>query len=428
MRDSSEPQAGDSATAEHAALARIASDAAGRRGLWIGLALFAVAFCARLLFIFLFVDPGAPLHDDAGQYDFIGWSVARGGDYVAQDGFRSHRAPGQSLLLAAIYRVCGHDLAAARVVQAALGAGTGLFVLGMGSRLFGPQVGMLAALVWAVFPYSLFFCGTLLSEPLCAFLTAASAWALARAREGVRWSSAWALFAALAALTRPNMGLMFALGALWLATARGRRAGPVLGSLAVFCLTLLPWTVRNYEVHGRFVPVTTMGGVVLWEGNNPYVLDDPALQGRAAHAPDLPEARLTQGLSEVETDAADFHLAIDFLRSHPGTIPRLALEKFSNLWNPFPQVESRIQRWGAAVTVPLMVIFLIVGLARMAKARMTDGVPVILPIATVCATTLIYWGDARIRAPADPEIVLVCSWGAWSFASWLRSRRERTVA
>ena len=32
---------------------------------------------------------------------------------------------------------------------------------------------------------------------------------------------------------------------------------------------LTPWTIRNYEHHGRFVLVASDGGVTFWTGNNP---------------------------------------------------------------------------------------------------------------------------------------------------------------
>jgi len=40
--------------------------------------------------------------------------------------------------------------------------------------------------------------------------------------------------------------------------------------LLFFVLTLSPWIIRNYRVFGKFIPGTTMGGRVFWEGNNPY--------------------------------------------------------------------------------------------------------------------------------------------------------------
>jgi len=383
-----------------------------RRNPWLFLAIFSLGFCARIVYSALAVDVNARLQDDASQFDFIGWRLAQGMDYVAQDGYRTHRAPAQSLLLAGTYAVFGHDWSAGRVVMAGLGAATGVLVTDIGWLLFGMQVGVAAGLTWAMFPYSLFFCGTLLSEPLCALFGALSICSLIRLRQNPAWIAAWAAFSALCTLTRPNMGILFILGLGWVAYKfRPRWLGCALG-VAVFAACVLPWTVRNYRVHGTFVPITTMGGVVLWEANNPYVLADPALIGRAAHAPDLPEARLADGLSEVEEDSLDFHLALDFIRSHPGALPRLVAQKLRNLFNPFPHTPSVAPQRIAIIFVPIMLFLLLAGMVAIMHRKDSHAIPVLLPIAAVLATAIVYWADARIRAPADPEIVLVCVYGA----------------
>ena len=64
------------------------------------------------------------------------------------------------------------------------------------------------------------------------------------------------------------------LGALWLLRPRGgewrppsavwRRAAALLLGLV---LTIAPWTIRNAIVFHAFVPVSTMGGLNLWQGN-----------------------------------------------------------------------------------------------------------------------------------------------------------------
>jgi hypothetical protein len=77
------------------------------------------------------------------------------------------------------------------------------------------------------------------------------------------------------------------LAGLWLAW-KPRRAGG-LARAAAFCaaafLTVAPWTLRNWVVFHAFVPVSTAGGLNLWQGNagipreDVYVLYD-AVPGR----------------------------------------------------------------------------------------------------------------------------------------------------
>ncbi len=48
-----------------------------------------------------------------------------------------------------------------------------------------------------------------------------------------------------------------------------------LASVGIFLLTLLPWTIRNYQVFGRLMPVRDNFGLELWLGNHEGV--SPAL-------------------------------------------------------------------------------------------------------------------------------------------------------
>ena len=84
-------------------------------------AVFALALATRIVYQAAVVGEQAPPQDDAAQYDSIAWSVAQGGDFVTQDGLRSHRAPGYPLLLAGVYAGFGHHWSIGRLVQALMG-------------------------------------------------------------------------------------------------------------------------------------------------------------------------------------------------------------------------------------------------------------------------------------------------------------------
>ncbi len=388
---------------------------------WPAIGIFVLALCVRLAFQAGVVGMDAAPRDDEVHYDSIARSLARGGPYATEDGSRSSRAPAFPLLLGAIYRVFGQRYEVARLAQALMGAAVCPVVLALGVRLFTPPVGILAALVCAVHPYAVFWSAYLLSEPLCVLLATASTWALVKADADPRWTPAWSSLCALSALTRPNMGLLFVFGALWLARRGRTRVAACAGAVVVFCLLLFPWTLRNYAVHGRFVAITTKGGTVLWESNNPYVVGDPEMRGRATHAPSLPEARLTEGLSEADADALYSRLALRFMREHWRELPELFLWKLLRLWNPLPELEGWLRRVAASASiVPIFVLF-VAGLAMGVGRREVRLLPLLVPVAAVTATTLIYWGDARIRAPADPQIILIATFGLVSL--WPCGRR-----
>jgi 4-amino-4-deoxy-L-arabinose transferase-like glycosyltransferase len=370
----------------------------------------------------------APPRNDAAQFHAIAQSVAEGGPYVTGEGLRSRRAPGYSFVLAGIYRLFGPLWPAARAGQALIGAAVCPILLILGSRCFGSATGILAALCYALFPYSVYWTGDLISEPLVTLLVTASTWALIGAREDWRRVAAWAFLCGLSTLTRPNMGILFLASLVWLLLGRRRGVARCAAAVVVFAATLAPWTVRNYRVHHSFMPVTALGGVVLWEANNPYVLRDAGRAGWALHAPDLPEARLVEGLSEAEVDAFYFRLALHTMREHWRSMPVLIARKFLRLWNPWPRLESRWLSLIACLSLTPVLVLLAAGLVTTCIRRDRNVTPLLLPILAVIVTAVIYWADARIRAPADPMIVLVASYGAVSMAGWLRRAGGRGPA
>src|SRR5579871_2893436 len=79
-----------------------------------------------------------------------------------------------------------------------------------------------------------------------------------------RRAAAWGLFGGLCALASPIVG--FCWGALTSADALGRRTWkPLALALLAAGLTLTPWTVRNYVVFGRLIPVKSNAAYELYQ-------------------------------------------------------------------------------------------------------------------------------------------------------------------
>jgi 4-amino-4-deoxy-L-arabinose transferase-like glycosyltransferase len=212
---------------------------------------------------------------DTERYDRIGWNLAQSNGYSAsaQPPYQPDllRAPLYPGFLALVFRCCGHSLTAARVAQALL---LSLLVpLGwlIGRECFDHRVGMATAWLAALYPYYWLYSGNILSDGPAAVVVAVAAVALIRSLHDQRL--AWALLAGLAGglmcLIKPVL-LLFPVAALaaYVVAARPPR-GSAMGRWGVyvlaFCLTILPWTIRNYMVSGAFVPVTAGKGLLVYQ-------------------------------------------------------------------------------------------------------------------------------------------------------------------
>jgi MFS family permease len=211
---------------------------------------------------------------DNQAYEQIAAALYEDGRYgTARMRSPSDWSPGAPLFAAGVYFLTGGvDPEAARIGVAVLGAVMILLVYLLGRRLAGPVVGLLAALLAATYPAFIDNNGQLLSEPIAAFTLVAAVLSFLWASDGRRtW--AWLVpgaFLGATALTRPEYLPFVAVFALIALIRVGRRRGYRLGLtsaallVAAFAAVLAPWTIRNYVVLDRFVPVTTGGGKALF--------------------------------------------------------------------------------------------------------------------------------------------------------------------
>ncbi len=193
-------------------------------------------------------------------------------------GSDTYHPPGYYYFLAAIYAVAGHHYWVVRVVQAVLDTMTCLLVYRLGKDVAGETVGLLSGALVAVYPPFILYTGVLLTETLSMFLlVAAAALVLHFSESNVpwRWRSMLGagILLGLAALTRSVLLVMVPVILVW-ALWMGPRwpgyksaLGYGLALVAPVILVIAPITVRNYQLHERFILISTNGGVNFFLGH-----------------------------------------------------------------------------------------------------------------------------------------------------------------
>lgn len=313
---------------------------------------------------------------------------------------------------------------------------------------------ILAAGLYCVDPLSLRYIAFPMTETTCACLVALLIWQLTRPAESSICSSfaSGLVFGALV-LSRPTFwlfGLAFATWWGWKslnlfdlprlvfgrrnreprACERGnwRQALAGVCGVAVF---VLPWTLRNWCVLGWPVVMTTHGGYTLLLGNNEAFYREVVQQplgtiwdgshggGQSAWVSNVNRELESRGItSEVQADRWMAAQAWQTIQRHPETFLRACLIKFLWFWNIVPHTP-------AAQSLPAPVLWLVgtfyvfvwggllLGLGRiLCRARSNSpttgawSIPFLL-ILTLSAAHLVYWSDARMRAPIVPAIVLI---------------------
>ena len=290
-----------------------------------------LGFALRLAFALAYWQQ-QPLTHDEREYLALGRSVARGDGFTYPSdepapgtGQRFGRAPGYPLFLAALHVAdpVAHAPRRVQVVQALLGAAGIWLIAAIAGRAAGPRGAMVAAAIAAVYPPLVALPAYVFSEALFSMLALAAAQAL---QEGdcPRFSQKMGagsffggLFTAAGTLTRPSMVFFVPLWTLR-EIARGAYAG-VAVFLVTVTLCVLPWTIRNHRIYGRWIAVASEGGVTFWTGNHPLARGE----GDLAANPDLKRADLEfrsahPGLTAEQLEPLYYRDAVAWIAAHPG--------------------------------------------------------------------------------------------------------------
>jgi 4-amino-4-deoxy-L-arabinose transferase-like glycosyltransferase len=175
----------------------------------------------------------------------------------------------------------GGGLTAVQVAQAVVGSLLVPLLGRLGARLGGPRAGVIVAATAAFYPDLVWFSVHFWSETLFLVLLWAAFERLfaADAARSTAAVLAAGLLWGLSVLTRETTLYFTPVAALWLAWAAPRaerRAAAGRGALflLVALLVVAPWTWRNWVVHRAFIPVSTAGGLNLWQGNAPLTCQE----------------------------------------------------------------------------------------------------------------------------------------------------------
>jgi 4-amino-4-deoxy-L-arabinose transferase-like glycosyltransferase len=418
----------------------------GDRALW---AILAVALLLRLAVVVTTPD-FVPVGDPA-DYNRIGTAIAVTGGYpatqIAEPGGRSaFRPPGYPLLLGAVYKVAGaQSWTAARLVGALLGVASVLLLYLLVVRLYSPRLARWSAWIAALAPPLVYLNGTLLSESLFIPLMLGMALCVTAQRQrggGLGLAAAAGLLLGAAIMTRSNgLSLMLPL-ALGVAGGPGlvrRLVGVVVAGLCVL-VVLTPWTVRNENAFGRFLPLGAQAGFTMagqWNSVAEAPGDFNAVWQLPQNVPEYAPLLNHPGIDEGELDERLRALATGFAKRHRGHMVKATL---LNLIRSFdlgpghafvsgvsfqelglPEGQDEVMRWSSYLLCLLGVIGLLLALRR--ERWRERGWLYLLPL-LVLAGGVLWIGNPRHAAPLFPFIAIAAAHAAIT----LRDRVARSRA
>ena len=375
---------------------------------------------------------------DEQHYGQIARSLASGHGFAWGPGeLTSIRPPLYPGLLAVIWTLLGTEsLQAVRFVQIVLSVATMWLVYVLGARVYGVQVGKIAAAAFWLYPSLVFFNFLILTETLFTFLLVSFvllAVMLVEARpERTPYGLAVACGATLglAALAR---SVMWPLPLVLCPLLALLLSGPLVRRLAIPALVLVgfvavvgPWAVRNTRLQGVTTIVDTMGGMNLRMGNYEHTLEDRmwdtvALTGEknwvhGINADFPPGHTITEGEKDKWAQAK----AIEYMRAHPGVTVRRAFIKFADFWGLEREFIAGVQNglfnvpfWlAAAIALTIVCGYAAVavlgaaGLWLSPPANWRAHVLLLLPILLITGIHTLVFGHSRYHMPLVPILLV----------------------
>lgn len=343
---------------------------------------------------------------------------------TAADAPTAHWSFLYTLYLTVVYAIFGPNPLAARLLQAvAVGILQPVLLYLIGRTVFNRLVGLVAALLGAVYIYLIYYSAALMTEAF--YITAILAcfyllFRLAQSQDSHPWRLAVMLGVAIgmAVLSRQLFLLIVPLLFLWVWWVRYRGGAKlpfwqtvVVGGIVV--LMILPFTIYNANRFGRFVLLNTNSGYAFFWGNHPIYGTQfvPILTTTGTSYQELIPNELL-GLDEAALESELMQRGIQFVVDDPGRIALLSLSRIPPYFEFWPSADtgligniSRVFSFG--IMLPFMIAGIIISLRHRKRGSFsTQPVFALLLFAVVYTIIhLLTWTLIRYRLPIDAVLL-----------------------
>jgi 4-amino-4-deoxy-L-arabinose transferase-like glycosyltransferase len=392
-------------------------------------ALFVLALGVRLAAVAFFRDFHTVPHgiDSADDVHFyrLGHCLAHGHGYrfTPEEPPTSVRAPGFPFALAPLFALVGDTMPVFYGGFCVLGALTCLLTYGAGRDLLGESAARWAGILNALYVPHAQYASLFLSENLFVPLQILGVWLVWRGR---RQDSLWQLGLAglllgYATLTRPFVVLLLPIYLVLFAwqdwRERRLRVFAALVFAGCFVAVVIPWLVRNYEVHGQFVLVATNGGSTLYGANNDLVLTHPRSLGYWVSTTELPHRDLIDAQpTEYLHDKMEWKLGMDWIRANWMWMPVLGLLKLARcFWLPEYETGGRLLRIITYVPYALLWSLAAWRIVRNRRYWSMDWLYFHASMLALLATVLVFGGQPRFREGNTPMFMIYAAVGLGAF-------------
>jgi 4-amino-4-deoxy-L-arabinose transferase-like glycosyltransferase len=371
---------------------------------------------------------------DQISYDMLAQQVLGGHGFTVAKTWWPQTPAGQptahwsylyTLYLGVVYSLWGYHPLIARLSQAVLaGFLMPWLVFRLGRHHFNSKVGLVAAACMAVYAYFIYYAAALMTET---FYITAILWTLDLVGQlgksrSLTLSRGFLLGLALAitVLLRQVFLLFVPILFGWLLwRSFYKQTRPIVQMVkvlvvatAILALSIMPWTVRNYQAFGQFVLLNTNAGFAFFWGNHPIhgsnfiaILPDDGPSYQDLIPPEL------KTLNEAELDQALLKRGLGFVQADPGRYIILSISRLKDYFEFWPSSKSGlISNVSRVISFGLLWPFMVYGLILGLRRSNSNEISILyLLVGIYTLVHLLTWALIRYRLPVDAVLLVFAS-------------------
>jgi len=381
--------------------------------------IFFIAVIIRIIVAFWF---GGFTNPEPWEYEEIAVNLFQGNGFVINfigTDYYAYSTPLYPLICGALYQAFFHNPGLVIMFQIIISGLLSVFIYLIGLKLFGRKAGLISSALSTLHPGLIIYSALKLHAlSLDAFLITLTVYCFIMLFDNFNWR--WALAAGisygLTMLTRSTIVFYPVVILAWILKCRQaevkRIIKPALIIMIISFLLVGAWSLRNYLIFNRFIPLTTVSAEVFWRGNNINATGTSFTDaGQALREADERFYEKFKSLDELRRYDLFKQEAMNFIRQEPMKFAFLTIKKIYYFWWFSPDYGKHYPLSYAVIYKIYYALILLLALSGAIFSKNKRAILIVLALLAISFTQSFFYVEGRHRLAIEPLLMIFSAIG-----------------